>query len=142
MTPGERGAALIVALIFLAALSALGIAGVGASITELSIARNLRGRVTATEAAASAIELALQSGPLPSDVPKSISYVPQDGSLSSATATIRFRGVTPVPASGFSIGIDADGVDAYHFEIRATGTAPRNATVEQRQGFYVLGPSR
>ena len=48
---------------------------------------------------------------------------------------------TPVPDAAFSLGEGSAGLRAFHFEITAVGTGPRNAVSTQRQGFYVLGPT-
>jgi type IV pilus assembly protein PilX len=136
----ERGAALVVALILLAAMSVLGITGMTTVVTELALARNFSNRQAAFEAAAAGIDLALAAAPFPIDAPKTVDYSPLGRADYTVSATIRFRETTDVPLRGFSIGSAASGLEAYHYEIVSRGTAPSNAQSTQRQGFFVLGP--
>ncbi len=136
----ECGAALAIALVVLAAVSILGIAGTQTATLQLAMARNSVHRQAAFEAAASGIELALAAAPFPIMGTKTISRTFGQPGYSAVVANIEIQGVTPVPVHGFSIGTASTGVRAYHFEIESIGTAPRNAESVQRQGFFVIGP--
>jgi hypothetical protein len=47
---------------------------------------------------------------------------------------------TPVPDIAFSIGAPSGSAQAYHFDILAVGTGPRNSTSTHNQSFYIVGP--
>lgn len=137
MRAEQRGAALVVSLALVAALSVLAIAGMSDVAAELAMTRNFALDRGAFAAAASGIELALAAGPF--DVEKETDVAIELGAASeyAVVATVRFAGATEAPANGFSIGGD---IVAYHFDIDAVASGPRGARSAQRQGFYFLGP--
>jgi len=135
----ERGAALVVSLMLVMALSVLAVAGVGNVAAELAMTRNLALDRGVLSAAASGIELALASAPFDVESDREVALVLGALDEYSVSATIRFAGATPVP-SGFSIGASPSGVVAYHFVVDALAAGPRDARSLQHQGFYILGP--
>jgi hypothetical protein len=53
---------------------------------------------------------------------------------------VTFQQNTPVPDRGFSLGVNTGMVQAFHFDVVATGTAPENASSTHNQSFYIVGP--
>jgi len=136
-----RGAALVVCLIVLSALTTLGISTMSSAAIEWVLARNLRYQHAAFEAAAAGIEHALASQSFALEAPTTISqYLPGSGGA-EFTATIRFHGTTELPINGWLTGKDSSEFAAYHFEILSHGAAPRNASATLRQGFYIIAPA-
>jgi hypothetical protein len=135
-----RGAALIVCLMLVTALSALAL-GAAADITiDLAMTRNFSLSRAAFAAAASGIELGLASGPFSVEQSADLGLALGAASEYSVTASVRFADVTEIPGGGFSMGMSQRGIVAYHFEVEAIALGPRRARSAQRQGFYVLGP--
>lgn len=136
----EDGAALVVCLILLSALSAIGISGMSTATVELSLARNLRFEQAAFEAANAGIEQALAASAFSL---QSATVAEQSYGKSAAvfSATLTFRGTTEIPRAVADLGTGHEGLVAYHFEVVSTGRAPRNAVVTLRQGFYIIAPA-
>ena len=131
----QRGAALIVGLVLLLVMTLLGVAAMRTSTLQLVMAGNSQYSQLAFQAAESGIENEFNGGGLTTTLDRDVTYDLGDGT--EAETNIAYTTSTAVPAGGYSIGA---GFQAHHFEIRAIGTAPRNATSTHRQGLYIVGP--
>lgn len=140
----QCGAALVVGLVLLMVLTILGISGMSTATLELTMASNTQFQNDAFQAAETGIDLAIANSQLGSAITgPAITLPPRtlpDGS-SMTEALTSFQLATPVPDRAFSLGVGSTGsVQAYHFDIVATGMGPRNATSTHTQSVYVLGP--
>lgn len=143
MKAHSTGAALAVALVLLAGLSALTLAAAAAAVTALALAGHQQGAAIAMEAAEAGIAHALRqasgqpgpaiAGPLPL----------RAGSAPMAhfvTRTIEVSGDGALPA-GFSVGESATGFVSQHYLISSIGRSTRSTQVSLEQGFYVVVPN-
>jgi len=138
------GAALAVALVLLAGLSALALAAAAAAVTALALAGHQQGAALALEAAEAGITRALEAarvqaapgsdGPTPHSVGGSTHALFQ-----TRTTVVADGGALP---AGFSIGESDSTFQARHYLIVSSGQAARNARVRLEQGFYVVVPHR
>ena len=140
----QRGAALVVGLILLMVLTVLGISGMNTATLELTMASNVQFHQDAFQAAETGIDLAIANGGLGTAIGGAGIMLPPttlgDGS-SSTQAVTTFQLATPVPDRAFSLGVGTGGsVQAYHFDVVAQGSGPRNATSTHTQSFYIIGP--
>ena len=158
----QSGAALVVGLILLLALTLLAISGMTTASLELLMAGNMQYQERSFQAADAGIEQALASGvydtntPIGTyDDPAAVNPVPERGtgepiadcpepaSPTDAERCEYFQrfdvqsGQTPVPGGGYSLGT---GFEAYHFVVDSFGTANRGAQSHHQQSFYVVGP--
>ena len=136
----ERGAALIVGLVLLLALTVLGVSGMNMSTLELTMAGNLQAKEAAFQAAETGIDIAVGSGNFPTATSATIAETPLGDGSSSTRAVVTCATTTPVPDVAFSMGIANGAMQAYHFDVVATGSGPRGATATHTQSFYVVGP--
>ncbi len=141
----QPGAALVVGLVLLMILTVLGISGMTTATLELTMAGNAQFYQEAFQAAETGLEIAIAAGGFAAAIGGTAIVLPPttlgDGS-SSTQAVTTFQMATPVPDRAFSLGVGTAGqVQAYHFDIVAQGTAPRNATSTQTQSFYIVGPA-
>lgn len=140
----QRGAVLVIGLILLMILTVLGISGMTTGALELTMAGNAQFYQQAFQAAETGLAIAIAGGQFGAAIDGS-EFVLRPITLGDGSASVRavttFQEATPIPDRAFSIGVGALGtVQAFHFDVVAEGTAPRNATSTHRQGFYVLGP--
>ena len=141
----QRGAVLVVGLILLMILTVLGISGMTTATLELTMAGNAQFYQQAFQAAETGIAIAIARGGFDAAIGGAGIVLPRtalgDGS-SSVQAITTFQIATPIPDRAFSLGIGADGtVQAYHFDVVAEGSGPRNATSTHTQSFYIVGPA-
>jgi len=138
MIAPHRGAALAVALILLAALALLSLAGLGSATTALAVASHDLRRAQAFEAAERATLAVIAAGHWPMPGAANIVTV-APAATPGVTATAR---VTPIEGRGqpvgFSLGEGGSGFTLQHYAITATGRAPLGATVVLEQGVAVL----
>lgn len=127
-----RGAALVVGLVLLLALTILGIAAVSTAALEMTIAGNAQFQHDAFALAENAVDIVIAEGRYARDGPRGLAPRGTPGADREAVTT--FVGATPVPDRAFSV----DAVEALHFEVVAEGRGPRNAAVTVAQGFYVI----
>lgn len=156
---GDTGAALVVALCLLLALSVLAMTGIDAAVLELAMAGNQQERVKAFYAAEAGIEQALAAGafstdpaagtvqfddlsapdPLPRHdhgTPIASCPAPPDAEI-QCEYFLRYEGeVDPAALPGSAS--QQHGRRAYHFVIESVGSAGRGARVQLLQGFYVV----
>lgn len=128
----QRGAALIIGLVLLLAMTVLGISGMSMSTLELTMAGNMQSHQRAFECAETGIDRAITEPALPGGM-AAINEVCGDGNF---TAQNEFVTTTLPPDGAFSTDIAA-----YHFDIESAGTGPRNAASTHTQSFYVIGPA-
>jgi len=135
----ERGAALLVGLVLLLVMTMLGVSAMSTAALELAMAGNAQAQEEAFQAAETGIDMAISQGVFSTAEPIEISETLADSVTTEVVTT--FVQATSVPDAAFSMGVGMSGsVQAFHFEIVATGTGPRNARSTHHQGFYVLGP--
>ena len=155
----DLGAALVVALCLLLALSVLATTGIDAALLELAMAGNQQERVKAFYAAEAGIEQALAAGAFDTDPsaaamqfddPSAPDPLPKPGhgtpighcpAPPDATAAceyfLRFESETE-PAALPSGASPEPSRRAYHFVVESVGVAGRGAQVQLLQGFYVV----
>lgn len=144
MTRACAGAALAVALVLLAGLSALALAAAAAAITALALAGHQQRAALALEAAEAGISRALETARQHA-APGSVGPTPHSV---GGTSLALFQTWTTAVADGdalppgFSIGESDSTFQARHFLIVSSGQATRNARVRLEQGFYVVVPHR
>ena len=141
--PGGRrqsGVALVVALVLLAAVTVVTTSAMSTATLQIVMAGNVASYDRAFQAASTGIDLAIAREGFSVESPGALPLTPLDDGAAATEAVIVFSEATPVPDAAFSLGEGSAGLQAYHFEITAVGTAPRNAVSTQHQGFYVLGP--
>lgn len=132
----ERGAALIVGLILMLALTVLGISGMNMATLELTMANNMQSQQLAFQRAETGIDRAITMPANPGTPPDFTVDVDGDGNA-DIDATTRFEGNTLVPdGSGWSTD-----VTAYHFDTVSVGRGPRNAISTHNQSYYIIGPA-
>lgn len=139
----ERGAALVVGLILLLVLTVVGVSGMTSSIFGLTMASNSQFQQNAFQAAETGIDIMIENRNYTTVTETFLNPDPTplgDGSYET-TAKATFQETTPVPDSAFSLGVDQGAVQAFHFDIEATGRVPsENASSTHNQSFYVVGP--
>ena len=137
----QSGVALIVVLVLLTAVTVVTASAMNTATLQIVMAGNVTSYDLAFQAASTGIDLAIARGDFSVELPGALPLTRLDDSGAAAEAVIAFSESTPVPGAAFSLGEDAFELQAFHFEIMAVGTGPRNAVSTQHQGFYVVGPA-
>lgn len=137
----QSGVALIVVLVLLTAVTVVTASAMNTATLQIVMAGNVTAFDLAFQAASTGIDLAIAQGGFSVESPGALPLTRLDDSGATAEAVIAFSELTPVPGAAFSLGEDAIELQAFHFEVTAVGTGPRNAVSTQHQGFYVLGPA-
>jgi type IV pilus assembly protein PilX len=132
----QRGAALIVGLVFMLVLTVLGVSGINMATLELEMAENTQASELAFQAAETGIEVAL-SGPVSTSTTQSYTAVTVGDGTYTFDARIVCAGTTPVPEGIYSESV---GARAFHFDATSTGFGPRNAVSRHTQSVYIVGP--
>ncbi len=140
----QCGVVLVVALVLLMILTVLGISGMTTATLELTMAGNAQFYQQAFQAAETGLAIAIARGGFDAAIGGAGIVLPptklDDGS-SSVQAVTTFQISTTIPDRAFSMVIVDDGtVQAYHFDVVAEGTGPRNAKSTHTQSFYIVGP--
>ncbi len=140
----QRGAVLVLALVLLMILTVLGISGMTTATLELTMAGNAQFYQQAFQAAETGLAIAIARRDFDAAIGGAGIVLPPttlgDGS-SSVQAVTTFQMATPIPDRAFSLGIGADAtVQAFHFNVVAEGTGPRNAKSTHTQSLYIVGP--
>lgn len=161
MNPACRnaGAALVVALCLLAALSILAVTGLEAALLELTMTGNQQERVKAFYAAEAGIEQALATGAFDTDPLASAMHFDDPSAPDPLPRPGHGTPIDPCPAPPDAAGrceyflrfeSEADatalpggdspgpGRHVYHFVVESVGIAGRGAQVQLLQGFYVV----
>ena len=134
----QGGAALVVGLVLMLVLTVLGISGMNTATLELVMANNMQSQHSAFEAAETGIDIAVGNGDYATSVPTTFpARAVGDG---TARSVMECMATTPVPDRAFSMGTSTGSAQAYHFDVLAVGTGPRNATATHNQSFYIVGP--
>ncbi len=137
----QCGAALVVSLVLMLALTVLGVSAMNMSMLELAMATGMESQQGAFEAAETGIEIALAQPAFATVAPAHVPAMPVgEGPFETQTSTVCVT-TTAVPDVGFSIGAGSGAIQAFHFEVVSVGTGPRGAVSTHRQGFYVIGPA-
>ncbi len=142
----QRGAALIVGLMMLLALTLIGVTTMGMNTMELRMANNAQNQTNAFQAAEAGLEVGV--GLTDSNDITTNPQIITPPLLANATVLVdsRFVGLIPGRGSGFTSGISCPGSSpertrCAHFEVRSIGQhLASNASSTQLQGFYVLAP--
>ena len=129
----QRGAVLVVGLVLMLVLTVLGVSGMNTATLELVMASNMQSQQLSFQAAETAIDLAVGNGSYPTTAPVPFLSGPAYSVMDCVTTTY-------VPDIAFSMGASSGSAQAYHFDVVAVGTGPRNATSTHNQSFYVVGP--
>jgi len=141
----QRGAALVVGLMMLVALTLIGVTTMGMNTMELRMASNAQNKSNAFQAAEAGLEVGLSL----TDAENINAAQPiAPPMLVNATATINstFVGLIPGRGNGFTSGVACPGSSpertrCAHFQITSVGQhLQSNASSTQVQGFYVLAP--
>jgi type IV pilus assembly protein PilX len=135
----ESGAALVVGLILMLVLTVLGVSGMNMNTLELTMASNSQSQQDAFQAAETGIDLALAGHNFTTTAATNVPPTALADQIDTE-ATIEFKQTTPVPDISFSMGVGTGSVQAFHFDITAVGTGPRNARATHTQSFYIVGP--
>lgn len=136
----QRGTTLVVSLILLLVLTVLGVSGMSTSALELTMASNTQYHEDAFQAAETGIDIAVATRNFTTLAPSAVPLTPLGDGTYQTQGLTTFAETTPVPDAGFSMGTNSGSVQAFHFDIVATGTGPRGATATHTQSFYVVGP--
>jgi len=131
----QTGATLVVGLVLLLVLTVLGVSGMNTATMEVTMAGNTQFHQDAFQAAETGIDIAITM-PNPTGVPLPLPPTALGDGTYSTRALKSCVATTSVPDAAFS----DDTIQAWHFDIIATGTGPRNAISTHNQSFYVVGP--
>ena len=135
----QRGAALVVGLILLMVLTVLGISSMNTATLELAMAGNTQHHQEAFQAAETGIDISISQRNFNTLLPAVVPVTALDAGIDTQ-AVSTFIETAPVPNDAFSIGVGTGAVQAFHFDVVATGRGPRNAVSTHTQSFYVVGP--
>lgn len=143
----QRGAALVVGLMMLVALTLIGVTTMGMSSMELRMASNAQNKSNAFQAAEAGLEVGV--GTTNAENITSAQAITSP-TLVNAMATVNssFVGLLPGRGSGFTAGVSCPGSSpertrCAHFQVTSVGQhLQSNASSTQVQGFYVLAPQR
>jgi len=140
----SKGAALAVALVLLAGLSALALAAAAAAVTALALTGHQQAAAIALEAAEAGIARALLAAtahPGPGIVGPSPYGVGGATEARFEARTTEVAGAGALPP-GFSIGATDTAFQSQHYLVVSDGQATRNAHLQLEQGFYVVVPNQ
>ena len=135
----QRGAALVVGLILLMVLTVLGISSMNTATLELAMAGNTQHHQEAFQAAETGIDISISQRSFNTIIPAVVPVRALAAGIDTQ-AVSTFIETAPVPNDAFSIGVGTGAVQAFHFDVVATGRGPRNALATHTQSFYVVGP--
>ena len=137
----QRGAALLVGLIFLLVLTLMGVSSMSTARLEQKMVANTQFSDWAFQAAESGIQATLTEDDIfVTETPDSNSDGIPDGishSYGSTSTNTRYVGSGMVPIGGFSL--DA-GMAAHHYQLVSSAQAASGAESVHRQGFFKVGP--
>jgi len=141
----QRGAALVVGLMMMVALTLIGVTTMGMNTMELRMASNAQNKSNAFQAAEAGIAVGVQQTNAENITSAQSITAP---TLVNATATVNstFVGLMPGRGSGFTTGVACPGSSpertrCAHFQVTSVGQhLQSNASSTQVQGFYVLVP--
>jgi hypothetical protein len=138
----QHGAALIVGLVLLLALTVIGVSGMNMSTLELTMAGNMQAQEAAFQAAETGIDVPIGQGGFSTSAAQSLAWTPLGDGSYRTRSTTTCMATTPVPDIAFSMGTGSGTVQAWHFDIVSVGQQlNRNASSTHTQSFYVVGPA-
>ena len=136
----QDGAVLVVGLVMLVVITVLGVSGMNSAALELTMAGNTQFHQQAFQAAETGIDISITRRDYITSAASILPVTPLDTGDYSTEAATNFMENTPVPDDAFSMGVDTGSVQAFHFDVLATGRGPSNARSTHNQSFYVVGP--
>jgi len=136
----QKGAVLVVGLVMLLVITVLGVSGMNGAALELTMAGNTQFHQQAFQAAETGIDISIASGQYITSAASILPVTPIDNGDYTTEGTMNFSENTPVPDDAFSMGVGTGSVQAFHFDVLATGRGPSNAQSTHNQSFYVVGP--
>ena len=136
----QHGAALIIGLVLLMVMTVLGVSGMNTATLELTMASNSQFHQDAFQAAETGVDISIATRNFTTLAPAIVPVTPLGDGSYNTQAISTFAENTPVPDRAFSMGVNNGSVQAFHFDIVAVGTGPRNALSTHNQSFYVAGP--
>jgi type IV pilus assembly protein PilX len=141
ITPRSRqqGAALIVGLVLLLVLTVVGVSGMNTATMEITMANSVQVQSDAFQLAENAVDVALATEAYTTAGPRNVALLGTPDYDRRAVTTYADIN-TEIPGEANSTGVSGSMV-AWHFETRAAGQGPRNATSSHIQGFFVRGRS-
>lgn len=131
---GQRGAALIIGLLLLLVLTVFAVSGMSRATLELALSGNTQFSENAFQAAESAIEAELVTGPSTVAAPRVSNF--SFGDATTANSTVTFDATRLAPP-GYSL----TEYQSDHYRIQATGASGKDASTTNEQGFYVVIPN-
>ena len=131
---------MIVGLLLLMVLTVFGASAMNTATLQLVMSSNAQFYQEAFQAAETGIDLAVARRTFSLESPTVVPVTPLGEGGYSTQAVATFAEATPVPDRAFSLGEGSAALQAFHFDIAAVGTGPRNAVSTHHQSFYVLGP--
>ena len=139
---GERGIALVIALIMMFLMGLLGAIIFSASTSEMQITRNYRVKKDALYAAERAVEYSKSDGNIMATIGTGIVAVPLGGvdlsaGNSDASGFVEFMSSGNPPRGS---GVDITSFQARYYVIDATGTGPSNSQVEVEANYARILP--
>jgi len=134
----QTGAALFVGLVLLLVMTVLGVSGMSTATLELAMAGNAQAQQQAFQAAETGIDIAISGGVFTTFESTTLPTISVGDGVVDVEMT--FRQATGVPDTAFSLGVGTGAVQAFHFDVVATGQGPRGARSTHTQSFYVVGP--
>jgi Tfp pilus assembly protein PilX len=143
----QHGAALVIGLMMMVALTLIGVTTMGMSSMELRMASNAQNKSNAFQAAEAGLEIGLGRTNA-ENITTAQPIAPP--TLVNATAMINstFVGLIAGRGDGFTSGVSCPGSSpertrCAHFQVTSVGQhLQSNASSTQVQGFYVLAPQR
>ena len=135
----QSGATLIVGLVLLLVLTVVGVSGMNMATMEITMAGNAQFQQDAFQMAETAIDIQIAQRDYTTTAPTDLARLGGNPPYNRQSRTT-FQLTTPGPDIAFSMGTTASAVQAFHFDIVAVGTGPRNAASQHNQSFYVVGP--
>lgn len=137
---GQQGMTMVVSLIFLLALTLIGVSAMRGVVVEEKMASNMEKLTTALQAAETGVVHATR------DLTLFNTSAPSTGSTgvigsgdASADFTVSYQGRTK-PAR-MQNGWGASSANSHHFDIQSEGKSSIKSGVTLHQGVHVLGPS-
>ncbi len=137
----QSGAALIVGLVLLLALTVIGVSGMNMSTLELTMAGNMQAQEAAFQAAETGIDVPIGQGGFSTVGPQTLAWTPLGDASYRTRSVTDCVTTTPVPDIAFSMGTGSGTVQAWHFDVVSVGEQMnRGASATHNQSFYVVGP--
>ncbi len=144
----QNGSTIVMAILFLALLTIIGIAGISTSNTELQTAASEQVYKMAFFAAEAGRSFVVQNPDLYHDsnltISESLNFPDlieasnqyNLAELQSINGTVEYQGSSPTPRGS---GFEAGDYRAHNYRITSNGYGPRNSVTQVEEGFYRIG---